>query len=207
VLRYQILAFPATREIAPIDCLAAVVKILGACGIKNTETLKKGVAKETSHWEIGTSKIFLKYHVQELLTEAMDYLQHTAVTVQRYTRGFLARKRVARLKVGGRPYFPARVNPDTSVAFYTVVTFSAFELVRTQGCFSKTSLCLSGKVYETRLRWLVGCNVRCNAMLQQLAAKSKYCKLATIFEWVGGTPTCTLALHDTSTDTPAPNAT
>lgn len=97
VLRYQILAFDATREIASADTCAACVKILSAAGIKNDDTLKRN--NVTSNWEIGKTKIFLKYFVQQKLTEAMDYLGHTAITIQRWVRGFLARKKVEVLKI------------------------------------------------------------------------------------------------------------
>ena len=56
VRRYQLLAFPATREIAVVDLCAACVKILGTVKLQ-----KKDADASTNYWELGKTKIFMKY--------------------------------------------------------------------------------------------------------------------------------------------------
>lgn len=94
VQRYQVLAFPATREILTVDATAACIKILAKCGVTND-------AKDTtntSSWELGRTKIFLKYYVQSKLNEGMDFHNYKAISIQRFVRGFLARRLLVRLR-------------------------------------------------------------------------------------------------------------
>lgn len=90
--RYQILAFPATREIPDIDHCAACVKILGS-----STSQKQG--KQGDSWQLGKTKIFLKHFVEEDLANKLDSYHRYAGVCQRAVRGYLSKLLVARLKI------------------------------------------------------------------------------------------------------------
>mmetsp|Transcript_22310 Transcript_22310/g.67062 ORF Transcript_22310/g.67062 Transcript_22310/m.67062 type:complete len:2536 (-) Transcript_22310:70-7677(-) len=87
--RYQIIAFPATREIPPIDYSPACVKILSMAPSRGARG---------KYWELGKTKIFMKYFVSDDLANQMDRYHRFATTCQRYARGWLAKRVIARLR-------------------------------------------------------------------------------------------------------------
>ena len=70
------IAFPATREIPPVDHAAACVKILGEAPSKD--------AKGKQYWELGKTKVFMKYFVVDELALRMDRFHRYATVCQRY---------------------------------------------------------------------------------------------------------------------------
>lgn len=51
-----------------------------------------------SYWELGKTKIFMKYFVISALMASLDRYHYRAIVLQRYTRGFLAKKYVSRVR-------------------------------------------------------------------------------------------------------------
>ena len=65
---------PGTKE----NC----IKILKATGIKG--------------WQVGKTKVFLKYYHLDQIAEVLERMGKSAIAIQRFIRGFLDRKLVAR---------------------------------------------------------------------------------------------------------------
>eukprot|EP00040_Diaphanoeca_grandis_P033276 m.203418 g.203418 ORF g.203418 m.203418 type:complete len:2409 (+) comp32853_c0_seq4:216-7442(+) len=96
VRRYQLLGFDATHKVPSLDLCPACIKILSGVHVENK------MGDDTQLWEIGKTKIFMKPEVDMALTAALDSKHYSAITCQRYTRGFLARKRVKKIQVENR---------------------------------------------------------------------------------------------------------
>eukprot|EP00054_Salpingoeca_dolichothecata_P019795 m.123420 g.123420 ORF g.123420 m.123420 type:complete len:1850 (+) comp23389_c0_seq2:1097-6646(+) len=98
VTRYQVLAFPMTMEIPEKDCCAAAVKILATGGIESASREHNTGKKATKSWEIGKSKVFLKYYIATALIEQLEFYHLRATVCQRNMRGWLVRHRIAEEK-------------------------------------------------------------------------------------------------------------
>ena len=76
--RYKVIVckpnLPGTKE----NC----IKILKATGIKG--------------WQVGKTKVFLKYFHIDQIAEVLERMGKSAISIQRYIRGYLDRKLVAR---------------------------------------------------------------------------------------------------------------
>lgn len=64
---------------------------------KSAEEILKG--SKITGWQIGKTKVFLKYWHLDKFVERLDAMSLKAVHIQRVVRGFLGRRRVARLRL------------------------------------------------------------------------------------------------------------
>ena len=78
ICRYKVIVckpnLPGTKE----NC----IKILKATGIKG--------------WQVGKTKVFLKYYHLDQIAEVLERMGKSAISIQRFIRGYLDRKVVAR---------------------------------------------------------------------------------------------------------------
>lgn len=78
IYRYKVIVckpnLPGTKE----NC----IKILKATGIKG--------------WQVGKTKVFLKYYHLDQIAEVLERMGKSAISIQRYIRGYLDRKLVAK---------------------------------------------------------------------------------------------------------------
>ena len=95
VRRYQVVSFPLTKEIPDIDACAACVKILSNSAV--TALLHK-MKKVDVNFEIGKTKVFLKFYVIDVLTQVLEFFHSKATFCQKIIRGFLAHRKVAKLR-------------------------------------------------------------------------------------------------------------
>lgn len=103
VRRYQVLAFPATLQIPAVDLSAASVKILTkvpqkfiAAAANPDAPAGAAMVDPGSYWELGKTKIFMKYYVVSALMAALDQFHYRAIVIQRHVRGLLAKRHMER---------------------------------------------------------------------------------------------------------------
>lgn len=84
-----------------VDKYKILVRRVDLKGTKDncTEILR---ASKLTGWNVGKTKVFLKYTHVEQLTEMLDTLGKSAVVLQKVARGFLGRKRYARIQKKAR---------------------------------------------------------------------------------------------------------
>jgi myosin III len=95
VRRYQVLGFAMTREIAEVDCCAAVIKILATSGVERFFDDKKKA--QAQYWEIGKTKVFLKYFMVDALNKVLEFYHERAVQIQKRVRGWVQRRKFVRI--------------------------------------------------------------------------------------------------------------
>eukprot|EP00040_Diaphanoeca_grandis_P025664 m.142534 g.142534 ORF g.142534 m.142534 type:complete len:1924 (-) comp30257_c1_seq1:354-6125(-) len=90
VQRYKGIAYNFSTRLRKKDALANCVKILAACAIDvddETPTTSKS-------WEIGKTKVFLKYFVEVKLREHLEMFHTKAAIIQSCTRRWIMRRRI-----------------------------------------------------------------------------------------------------------------
>jgi multidrug efflux pump subunit AcrA (membrane-fusion protein) len=100
VRRYHAAGLRPLALVEDRDAQAACVKILATSGIAQVAEAELGQAsgRKMALWELGRTKIFLKYFVVDLLASELERHHKKAVALQAVARGFLARGQVASLR-------------------------------------------------------------------------------------------------------------
>ncbi|EDQ90934.1 uncharacterized protein MONBRDRAFT_15767, partial [Monosiga brevicollis MX1] len=95
VRRYQVLGYRPGALLEESKAQLACVKILTQAGIEQNS---QG-ASRSSVWELGKTKIFLKYFVTDRLAAQLEKHGEAAVSLQRAAKGFWARRNLKRLRL------------------------------------------------------------------------------------------------------------
>ena len=102
VRRYQILAFALSKDITDADAPAACVKVLSSPAVQAGIARAAGdaaAAGGSPPWELGKTKVFLKYFVVDVLGHCLEFHHRRAVLLQARVRGQAARRYVKRLRI------------------------------------------------------------------------------------------------------------
>jgi myosin-3 len=94
--RYHVLGLRPGAVVGEADAAATCVRILSVSGIEQKARQAAGNALSQTCWELGHTKIFLKYFVSDLLAEEMTRHHKLAVCLQAAARGFATRRDLAR---------------------------------------------------------------------------------------------------------------